>query len=989
MADNSAGEVFIELGLDISKMESDFVHVDETISQNLSRLNRESNLIQLRADVDIGNLDSVNDAEKILELRTQALNQQLEIQRDRIKLVEAAYQELVNAKGADAAVTQKMEARLERERLGLQRVEGKLRDVAKAQQDLNNAGNTANNTGGKNPLLSIYDNFKGDILGKLGDLGGGFESLGKVAGLADGAITKVLTTIGRIPAPAGAAIAALVAIPTAVKAAEDAILSIAEPAITAGDVFYVASRGAQMTIKDFEELSTICKVTGIELGEVTNVMKRLDMQLVKSADGKVAETLKKYGVEVRNVNGELKNALDMSIALAEGLGKAQAEGKGKDFIAATLGKGASGDIVTYLEDLSDNIKAAKEIVRNGLFDPVRAHNIQGEINKMNTQAEQLGSAFSSAFYPVVEILVPKLRERMGDLTQVIQDNANGIKNIGYAVAKVVGHVGDLTTKIIELGTTGLAAIGNTYAAETDAQIKKYREMAKIRTETEFLQKELLKESPVMRESLKNNSAYLAKIRDEWKKAKQFREETEAELRHANTKELKRHEKDIQKAAKETEESLEKTKNYLNEISKIKIDLQFGRGESYNKSLAQLDLWYQKELEQVEKSEKAKVQLDELNKLKREELERNFNEKIKKYTQDTADMQYAATHSAYEKEIYDISKWKQKALAELGEFNDAIKDKNKYLQESATITAQALSKEAQAYEKEMDRIRGKTQTLAEKIFEKTHSKQEIDIMRVQKEYAEMLKEGIYNPADLEFYRDVSIGDILANKDRDYRRRPKLNLATVDTDYYANLQAAIDNVINSYKYLSPQDKIDNRLPNIPDLPDINFQINKAVSDFDNGMGTATDSASLFATAITDSANKINDLHFNQPPLNIPNDKDFSPPELPNKNKINDVKAAPIVPDKDSIPKNFNIDSVIKALSEVTQAFQKFAQDLSNVQTAPPPVINVSPNININLGGAYVFDNEMKDRLTNDIATDVANEITTAVQRATNNLNFARRG
>ena len=460
MADNSAGEVFIELGLDISKMESDFVHVDETISQNLSRLNRESNLIQLRADVDIGNLDSVNDAEKILELRTQALNQQLEIQRDRIKLVEAAYQELVNAKGADAAVTQKMEARLERERLGLQRVEGKLRDVAKAQQDLNNAGNTANNTGGKNPLLSIYDNFKGDILGKLGDLGGGFESLGKVAGLADGAITKVLTTIGRIPAPAGAAIAALVAIPTAVKAAEDAILSIAEPAITAGDAFYVMSRGLQMSIKDTEELSMICKVTGIDINEVIGVMRRLNMQIAKG--GEPAEKFKRWGIEVRNVNGELKNAYELSLALADALKIAQANGQGQDFIASVLGRGASGDIVTYLEDLAGNVELAKTVVRNGLFDPVAMHNLQGNINTMNAQAEQLGNTFSSAFTPVADKLVPRITERMGDLTKIIENNAVAIRNFGYVVAEAVDGVAELTNDVVNLS----AKLANWFVSDT-------------------------------------------------------------------------------------------------------------------------------------------------------------------------------------------------------------------------------------------------------------------------------------------------------------------------------------------------------------------------------------------------------------------------------------------------------------------------------------------------------------------------------------------
>ncbi len=142
--------------LDLSQLESDFIAADRSIQQNLNRLNRESNLIQLRAEVEIGNLDATADATQILEIRQRALNQQMQIQRDRIRLTEAAFRDLTNTRGADAAETQRMEARLERERLGLQRLQQQLNQVTAAQENLNE---TQENAGGS--VETLQDRVQG------------------------------------------------------------------------------------------------------------------------------------------------------------------------------------------------------------------------------------------------------------------------------------------------------------------------------------------------------------------------------------------------------------------------------------------------------------------------------------------------------------------------------------------------------------------------------------------------------------------------------------------------------------------------------------------------------------------------------------------------------------------------------------------------------------------------------------------------------------
>ena len=64
---------------------------------------------------------------------------------------------------------------------------------------------------------------------------------------------------------------------------------------------------------------------------------------------------------------------------------------------------------------------------------------------------------------------------------------------------------------------------------------------------------------------------------------------------------------------------------------------------------------------------------------------------------------------------------------------------------------------------------------------------------------------------------------------------------------------------------------------------------------------------------------------------------------------------------------------------------AQILSALQNREPPTVTVSPNIDINLGGAYVFDDALKKALVNDITSDVVVSIKDAVQQATRKSNY----
>ncbi|MBR3747837.1 MAG: hypothetical protein IKN27_12840, partial [Selenomonadaceae bacterium] len=138
MADN-VGSIYVSLGLNLSELETGLVSASQTINANVRRLNREADLIQLRADVEIAGLDEVNDAARILEIRQDALNRQMALQRDRVRLLDAEYRSLAASQGESSVAAQRAAIRLERERLALANLGNDLRELNEASNESSGA----------------------------------------------------------------------------------------------------------------------------------------------------------------------------------------------------------------------------------------------------------------------------------------------------------------------------------------------------------------------------------------------------------------------------------------------------------------------------------------------------------------------------------------------------------------------------------------------------------------------------------------------------------------------------------------------------------------------------------------------------------------------------------------------------------------------------------------------------------------------------------
>lgn len=394
--DNSIAALYLELGLDISQLESDFLAADRTVQQNLNRIRNENTLIRLRTQVEINGLDEASDATRILELREQALNRQMELQRDRIRLTAAALQELTNRRGEDSEETQRMAIRLERERLALQRLEEQLNQVNEARENLNSAGEEI------------------DI--------GGFEEL------ASGILEKIPP---QVKAVGTAVIGVSAAMATACMATKELIEKWRELQNTAYNL--------NMSVNDTENFIRHMKLAGGEIEDFMGFVRGISDAMVKGEyDDPEAIVFRKYGETAFDINGRIKNFQELSEAIKRMYDKAKAAGEEIEFLQLLGGESGVTDAIQYLERWNEAKEDAAKIFKAGL-NPIEMHDAERALNLLTMQMGEFKDALVDVITPATNEAFKGLFEVFRAGTEIISDNKDELREWASAFLKATAQ----------------------------------------------------------------------------------------------------------------------------------------------------------------------------------------------------------------------------------------------------------------------------------------------------------------------------------------------------------------------------------------------------------------------------------------------------------------------------------------------------------------------------------------------------------------------
>lgn len=413
--------LYTKLGLDLSSLSSDFALAGKTVDQAISRINHENKKIRIEADIDLSKLDGAKDKARSIDTREQALIRQLDLQRQKIRLVAAAYREMAQAKGADSAASARLETRLLNERKAYANLEVQLRAVRKersAQTSI--AGRMVNSVANGAGAMSVLAQGAGD-LGLLGFMSG---PIGKAVGVT-----------------------------TAVSAG---LIAMAKSAMTAGNNIYGLAQRMHTTNAEAARMNMVFKLAGADARAAVPAIIRLDKAIQSAGeDGNdTTRLLSAFGVVMKDSAGNLLPVNQQLTALAKGYRNAAAAGLESEFVSQLLGaRGA--ELVPVLKDMAELQERAAKIPTTGLLNPDEAHRMNMEWNEMKVSMGQLSGAIGAAFMPVVSDLMPDINEAIETLVKSIKDNKSDIES----VVKTIGSIGGVAVDACKFAGEAFDGLG--------------------------------------------------------------------------------------------------------------------------------------------------------------------------------------------------------------------------------------------------------------------------------------------------------------------------------------------------------------------------------------------------------------------------------------------------------------------------------------------------------------------------------------------------
>ncbi len=410
MAKETVTELYTKLGLDISSLESDFALAGKTVDKAMSKLNHENKKIKIETDISLAGLDEGKGRLKTLDIQAAALNRQLEIQKQKLALVAAAYREVVQEKGRDSAASARLETRLLNERKAYANLEAQIRRTQRARTE---------GTAGNRMVNRIIN---------------GASAMSVIAqGASDIGALSMLTS------PAGKALG----VATAVGAGA---LAAAKSAMNTGNAIYELAQKMHTTNEEAAKMSLTFKMAGADANSAVPALIRLDKTIQSGGESgaRMTAILSAYGVSLRDANGNLLPLNQQLLALAQGYRNAAAAGLESEYVTQTLGS-RGAELVPVLSQMYEIQSRMAHLPTTGLLDPDKAHEMMLSWREMQIEMNQISGALGAALLPVVQEILPKVNDGIKEITKAIRDNKENIQsamdilsNSGEIVMDVVG-----------------------------------------------------------------------------------------------------------------------------------------------------------------------------------------------------------------------------------------------------------------------------------------------------------------------------------------------------------------------------------------------------------------------------------------------------------------------------------------------------------------------------------------------------------------------
>lgn len=417
-------ELYISLGLNVDDLKLGFDTAGKTVAQSITKLNSEAKKIQLRTDIDVSKLSGAEHEFERIKMQCEAINRQLDIQKQKEAILQAQLKSNQNKYGADHGLTQRAEMNLLYQQKNVADLEAKLRGLTSSMKGLENQEVKA-----AKEATTLFSRIKtgaaeakAGVTSITGELSSGFSML-------------------------SAKLAAVMA----VASTGAGLFKLTTAAMNAGHETYKLTQRLHMTAGEVGALKRVFDLSGTDLNTIVPFIARIDKQLMSATEKEnaLSEALDRFNVKLTDEKGKLLQVNEQLEQLAKGYLRAQEAGEEEEFTAEVLGaKGAQ--LIPVLQDYNDLIGLSKSVVTTGILNPAEAHTLWQEWKLMTMEMGQLKSAMGAALLPVSAELMPEVLAGFQEAVRLVKENKDGIVELGQVIVDVMSMAKDVISTVADL-----------------------------------------------------------------------------------------------------------------------------------------------------------------------------------------------------------------------------------------------------------------------------------------------------------------------------------------------------------------------------------------------------------------------------------------------------------------------------------------------------------------------------------------------------------
>ena len=772
-------------------------------------------------------------------------------------------------------------------------------------------------------------------------------AFGKLGAAAAGARAKVEGVTGAIKG-VNAGIAAV----SGAIAGGYGLFSITDKAMQSGENLYKLSQRLHTTTAEAGRLSKVFQLSGMDINTVTPLLAKLDKQALAASKSSndMAQAQAQFGFSLTNSQGALLGTEQQLEQLAKGYANAAKAGKEEEFVAKVLGaRGAQ--LVPILQDWATNMEIVSRVKSTGLMNPKEAHELYIEWQALNMQAGQLTGAIGQALLPVAKDLMPEITTGFKEVATAISDNKGAIKSFGSVAGDVLGtvtkSVGGLVIALGKVkegwdnvsglskdeeviralgGGTGLdlaSVLGGAIGAVGGSRFG-----TKTAVAGGLAGSSLLEDLVIKAVKAKAHIQSSLGLGPSWEELEA--EATRKDLKEQQTKAFEEYNRQIKGTNDPAiAEAIVKRQQKAVEVQK---QLEQELAETTNKRLKE-------QLEATKRKVQASIESGKEEEEAWLDVEQSITEAIV-----SAEKQAKEANEELEKSIYSLTH--SDIQNTLHGFDLSAKAAREKGADPALVEQEAQLKKSKAIEQ----FEKETAQYLDGIYEDSLTQRLNQIEREKKAWVKKGLDEVQATRAAEAQKKQATNDAVKNmftsqkKYLDIYRQAMAGqidngMGGMLYDYTQNTETRQQNAVKMIqRAIMKEAGVDPwERTNMAEVQGFQKAM-KGANDWGLSlMGQSGADLSGVTSAVTESGAQMTAI-------------------------LEQI--------------NSGVPEINTNLSQILGAIQQGGGN--------PPQINVNPTINVDLGGAYVFDNAMKKQLTDDITNDVAKGVTSAVEQATSRIN-----